>query len=170
MKDRRTAIGFGAFVAAIVTAATVTVVAAQPGGAYGSAKTKTYKVTLNGTSEVPPADLDGTGSAVVKLKGKTGLVCVTLKKIANIGPATMAHIHSGVVGVDGPIVFTLVTPALVGKKYQKSKTCGTPAARALRRAAGQPRWLLPERAHRRLPRRRDPRPSSGSAGRATPDA
>ena len=83
-------------------------------------------MTLSGAQEVPPADLDGSGTGVVQVKNKKGIVCVLLKKIANIGAATMAHIHEGAVGVDGPIVQTLFTPVLKGKKYQKSKTCVTP--------------------------------------------
>jgi hypothetical protein len=125
MSQRRTALGFGAFVAAIVTAGVVTLVAAAPGGAYGNPGNRTYKVTLTGAQEVPPADPDGSGAGVVKIKGKTGLVCVQLKKIQNIAASTAAHIHQGAVGVDGDIVFNLVTPVQTGKRYQKSKTCGT---------------------------------------------
>lgn len=123
MRDRKAAIGFSAFVSLVVTVSLVMVVMAQPGGAYGNPGNRKYAVTLNGASEVPPADLDGTGMGTVTVLGKTGKVCVLLKKIANIAPATMAHIHVGAVGVDGPIVVTLITPVMKGKKYQKSKTC-----------------------------------------------
>lgn len=127
MKDRKAAIGFGAFVAGVVVASLV-VVMAVPGGAAHPGNRKYQGIVLNGAQEVPPADVDGIGDGKVLVKGKTGKVCVLLKKIGNIDAATAAHIHEGAVGVDGPIVFDLVTPALKGKKYQKSKTCGFPSA------------------------------------------
>jgi hypothetical protein len=139
MSQRRTALGFGAFVAAIVTAGVVTLVAAAPGGAYGNPGNRTYKnIALNGANEVPPADPDGTGFGTVKIKGKTGQVCVQLKKISGISAATAAHIHQGAVGVDGGIVFNLVTPVQSGKRYQKSKTCGTPDAALLAELQNNP--------------------------------
>ena len=97
-------------------------------GAANSGNRK-YDVTLTGTQEVPPADLDGTGQGQVKIKGKTGEVCIKFKKIQNIQPAIAAHIHQAPVGVDGPIVVVAATPAQAGKKYQKSgKSCSFPSA------------------------------------------
>lgn len=126
MKDRRTAFGFGALVSVVVATSLVTVLMVGPAGGSNHALNRKYTVTLTGAAEVPPpADVDGTGTGVVQVKNKKGIVCVLLKKIANIGAATGAHIHSGAVGVDGPIVQALVTPVLTGKKYQKSKTCVT---------------------------------------------
>ena len=64
---------------------------------------------LTGTQEVPPADLDGTGSFGVFLDAGRGQVCFGLQ-VANIAPAVAAHIHRGVVGQNGPVVVPLPPP------------------------------------------------------------
>jgi CHRD domain len=56
---------------------------------------------LLGGNEVPPADPDGRGSAFVDT-GRTR-VCFALLW-ADIGAPIFAHIHSGVAGVNGPVV------------------------------------------------------------------
>jgi CHRD domain len=56
---------------------------------------------LSGANEVPPADPDGRGRAFVDT-GRTR-VCFALLW-TNIGAPIFAHIHSGVAGVNGPIV------------------------------------------------------------------
>jgi len=56
---------------------------------------------LLGGNEVPPADPDGRGLAFVDT-GRTS-VCFALLW-TNIGPPIFAHIHSGVAGVNGPVV------------------------------------------------------------------
>jgi hypothetical protein len=56
---------------------------------------------LLGRNEVPPADPDGRGLASVDT-GRTR-VCFALAW-TNIGPPIFAHIHSGVAGVNGPVV------------------------------------------------------------------
>ncbi len=63
-----------------------------------------YTVVLNGANEVPgPGDVDGTGQATVTVNGTTGLVCVNITT-TNIAPITGMHIHTGAVGVDGPVL------------------------------------------------------------------
>ena len=64
------------------------------------------------------------------MKAKTGRVCVLIKKVgSNTTPvpagsvATAAHLHQAAAGSNGPVVLTLETPVLTGKKYQQSKTC-----------------------------------------------
>jgi hypothetical protein len=56
---------------------------------------------LLGRNEVPPADPDGRGLAFVDT-GRTR-VCFALAW-TDIGPPIFAHIHSGVAGVNGPVV------------------------------------------------------------------
>jgi CHRD domain len=56
---------------------------------------------LLGGNEVPPADPDGSGRAFVDT-GRTR-VCFALQW-TSIGPPIFAHIHSGVAGVNGPVV------------------------------------------------------------------
>jgi hypothetical protein len=65
--------------------------------------------TLTGAEEVPPADPDGTGLAVITLNVGQATVCWELT-VSNIAPATAAHIHLGPAGVNGPVVVPLGPP------------------------------------------------------------
>jgi hypothetical protein len=60
--------------------------------------------TLNGTNEVGGGDKDGTGSFAARMA--KGQLCYTLTT-ANIDEATMAHIHTGAAGVNGPVYIGL---------------------------------------------------------------
>lgn len=84
----------GAFVAA----------ASLPATAF--AKTVTLVATLNGANETAGGDADGTGSFTVELDPDAGDFCYTLTA-DKIEPATMAHVHTGAAGVDGPPVINL---------------------------------------------------------------
>jgi hypothetical protein len=100
-------------------------------GSAGAANAgnRKYDVTLSGAQEVGGGDLDGTGFGQVKIKGKTGEVCIKFKKIQNIAPAIAAHIHQAPAGSNGAIVVNAATPVQAGKKYQKSgKACSFPSA------------------------------------------
>ncbi|MEO7711859.1 MAG: CHRD domain-containing protein [Gemmatimonadaceae bacterium] len=67
--------------------------------------------TLTGASEVPgPGDPDGTGTARVTVNAGQGLVCYELR-VANIAPATAAHIHEAPAGTAGPVRVTLKAPS-----------------------------------------------------------
>ena len=72
---------------------------------------RTLGATLAGGMEVPgPGDADGTGTFTGRLDPATGQLCYTLT-VANIGTATMAHIHTGRAGVAGGPVVTLKAPS-----------------------------------------------------------
>jgi len=78
--------------------------------AGSSAGGVTFTAALLGENEVPPADPDGSGTAVVTLNSGQGVVCFEIS-VSNIAlPATGAHIHQGEAGVNGPIVVTLTPP------------------------------------------------------------
>lgn len=62
--------------------------------------------TLNGPSETPPGDPDGTGTFVVEIDPDAGDFCFTITS-AKIGAPTMAHVHSGAAGTNGPPVVTI---------------------------------------------------------------
>ena len=69
----------------------------------------TLSATLNGANEVDAqgaggkGDTDGTGSFTGRLvPGKNDQLCYTLTT-AKIDEATMAHIHKGAAGVNGPV-------------------------------------------------------------------
>jgi hypothetical protein len=74
-------------------------VAAAP-AVYG----QQFVANLAGTNEVPPADLDGNGTALVTIAGTTVSYEIVVN---NIAAPTAQHIHSGVAGVNGPIVVGL---------------------------------------------------------------
>jgi hypothetical protein len=81
---------------------------------YGSAAAQTdsgrpLKATLTGTAERPgPGDSNGRGTATIRFNQGQNQVCYDIT-VANIGTATLAHIHRGAAGVAGPPVVTLTT-------------------------------------------------------------
>ncbi len=88
------------FIALVVSGGTV---AAANGGRHLS-------TTLAGAAEVPgPGDSDGRGNASVSVNLGQSVVCYRLR-VANIAPATAAHIHAGTASVSGPVVVGLAAP------------------------------------------------------------
>lgn len=65
-----------------------------------SAFAQSYSAVLTGAAEVPAADADGAGVAVITIDGTTLRYNVWTQ---NIGAPTAAHIHSGVAGANGPV-------------------------------------------------------------------
>lgn len=82
----------------------------------GAGDVASYTVDLDGASEVPPADPDGTGTVTLQLGTVSNEVCVDELTFANIATPTLFHIHEAPVGVNGPIVVDLV-PALTSVPY-----------------------------------------------------
>jgi hypothetical protein len=65
---------------------------------------------LSGANEAPgPGDPDGTGTAELTINLGRNEICYELS-VANIAPATMAHIHFAPVGVPGPVVVNFDPP------------------------------------------------------------
>ena len=65
---------------------------------------------LDGASEVPnPGDPDGSGFASIELNQGQGTLCYELA-VADIAPATAAHVHRAPAGVAGPVVVPLNPP------------------------------------------------------------
>ena len=83
--------------------------AAQTGGDAAAAPADpTYlAATLDGKSETPAASPTGAGLFKARLFVHDGKFCYTLTS-SGLGTLTMAHVHSGAVGVAGPPVFTLL--------------------------------------------------------------
>jgi hypothetical protein len=67
--------------------------------------TTTYKANLTGAQEVGGGDPDGAGNAEVSISDNFDQVCWDLGDIRGIGKITGAHIHRGVAGTNGPVVF-----------------------------------------------------------------
>lgn len=77
----------------------------------GDAVGEGLQAEMTGAQEVPgPGDPDGTGRAEVTIVDRTDNLCYVVT-VANIEPATAAHIHRGARGVAGPPVVTLDAPA-----------------------------------------------------------
>ncbi len=70
--------------------------------------------TLLGTNEVPPADLDGTGTAMIRLQAGEARLCFKLTAANVLLPAIAAHVHIAPAGVNGPIVVPLTPPDATG--------------------------------------------------------
>lgn len=67
-------------------------------------------VSMTGAAERPgPGDPDGTGTAIFTFNQGEGEVCFWLS-VANIAPASAAHIHIAPVTDPGPVVIPLTPP------------------------------------------------------------
>jgi hypothetical protein len=86
------------FVAALVTIMMLALPVMADGRPLGA--------DLSGANEVTAGDPDGTGQAELTLNQGQGEICWSLET-QNVESPTRAHIHSGVAGVNGPIVVTL---------------------------------------------------------------
>ena len=79
--------------------------AAPAAAAPAPAETGTsLSAALSGANEIGGGDTDGTGSFTAKIDKDQ--LCYTLSA-ANISEATMAHIHSGAAGANGPVFIGL---------------------------------------------------------------
>jgi hypothetical protein len=88
--------------------------ASTSGNADTAGKWTILTATLSGAAEKPtPGDPDGSGRAVVKIKG--GQVCWE-ESWTNIGAATLSHIHKGGKTVAGPVVVSFFTKAPAVRK------------------------------------------------------
>jgi hypothetical protein len=92
--------------AALVLAVLAAVVLALPANA--AQPLVTLKANMTGQKEVPgPGDPNGVGSAVVNVY--RAKVCYGIE-VANIAPATAAHIHLGFRDEAGPVLVSLNPP------------------------------------------------------------
>ena len=69
------------------------------------ATTQVYVATLSGDKEVPPVTTQATGTAGFSQPHLNNMTYGI--KVSNIGNVTMAHIHQGKEGQNGPVVVTL---------------------------------------------------------------
>jgi CHRD domain len=83
---------------------------AKTGGGAGTITSsigqQTFRTTLSGNEEVPPKSTQATGSATFAMitDGKSMSYRI---RVTNIDKVTTAHIHSGKIGQNGPVVVTL---------------------------------------------------------------
>jgi hypothetical protein len=89
--------------------------------------TEAFTAGLSGANEVPARTTSASGMATFSFTGET--VTYTLE-VENIQNVTMAHIHSGAAGVNGPIrvfLFRGATPTSVGTRATLSSGSFTEA-------------------------------------------
>jgi CHRD domain len=100
------------FVVLIVgLAAALALVSPATAGTGGRA----LSTTLTGAEEFPgPGDPDATGQADLRLNQGKKRVCFDISWAAVDGTVFAGHIHSGAVGVAGPIVVTLFEGSFAG--------------------------------------------------------
>jgi len=74
---------------------------------------RNFKAHLRGANEVPPVDTQAQGQLI--LKASADGTSVTYKLIvANLDDVTAAHLHLGVVGMNGPVVVGLFQGPIEG--------------------------------------------------------
>ena len=74
--------------------------------AAAQAATVKLSAALNGTGGATPADPDGDGAFAADVDADAGDFCYTLT-VAKIAKPTMAHVHTGAAGSNGPPVITV---------------------------------------------------------------
>jgi hypothetical protein len=78
-----------------------------PGGTTtSSVGQQAFRATLSGSEEVPPKNTQAAGSATFILSADGKSMSYRIR-VMNIDKVTMAHIHSGRTGENGPVVVTL---------------------------------------------------------------
>jgi hypothetical protein len=92
----------------------------------------TYSIALTGPAEVPPAPVEGHGTASIIVDAAKGKLCYTLTAKGTDTP-TMAHVHKGAIGVAGDVVVALDPPAT-----GKVKGCKTVPSETLNAIVADP--------------------------------
>ena len=98
------AIGMLTFVAVINAAGPITLTPVF------AAQGQKFTAKLTGQDEVPPKDTKATGNFEMELSAD-GTISNYVLNVANIGDVTLAHIHQGEKGINGPIIVTLYKSA-----------------------------------------------------------
>jgi hypothetical protein len=76
------------------------------------AASEMYKADLKASSEVPPNDSKGTGTASITFDTASNTLTWKITYSDLTGPATMAHIHGpAAAGKDAPVVIKFANPA-----------------------------------------------------------
>lgn len=92
-------------------------------------RSRTYRVKLAGSNEVPAGAPSGSGIAVVTLRAKTNQACWSFSALKEVTSPTASHIHEGGAGTSGPVVIAFAPP------YRASGCVAAPPALLARIAA-----------------------------------
>jgi hypothetical protein len=135
---------------------------AFPAGVVRAQLPIVYKVALRGAQEVGGGDLDGTATGQVWLDTGNNKVGWNINYV-NIAAPSDFHIHSGALGFKRRRLHRARRGNHRRRRHahQRGRDDRCPARPGHRRALE----LLPERPHRRVPERRDARPSAGGLSR-----
>jgi CHRD domain-containing protein len=68
---------------------------------------ETFVAALSPDNNVPPGPAGATGDATIEIQANAGRVCQTINYANTGAPLTLAHIHEGDPGVNGPVVVDL---------------------------------------------------------------
>jgi hypothetical protein len=99
--------------AVLIAVLALALVVVSPAGAGTGGRP--LSTTLTGAEEFPdPGDPDATGQADLRLNQGKKRVCFDISWTAIDGTVFAGHIHSGAVGVAGPIVVTLFEGSFAG--------------------------------------------------------
>jgi CHRD domain len=96
----------------IPNSAADTVAAVFLQSAYGQPQGQEFTAKMTGTQEVPPKDTKATGTAT--FVPTPDQMTLAYRVSSNTNYNTMAHIHKGKAGENGPIVFTFFTSPTPG--------------------------------------------------------
>ncbi|HKY75433.1 MAG TPA: CHRD domain-containing protein [Acidimicrobiia bacterium] len=103
-----------------------------PGGTPNPGPGTTFAATLTPDANNPAGPAGATGAATIEIDTAAGQVCQTITYAGTGGPITMAHIHVGDAGVNGPVVVDLqVVPS-------GQEACGTGSADVLTQIVANP--------------------------------
>jgi hypothetical protein len=105
LSPRRLALGFAT---AAILAMAPSLVAAQTPTPVGTTQ---WRATAVAANEVPPVSSTATGTFTARLDETAGTLSWDLN-VPMITNATMAHLHQGAAGVNGPVVMDLWIPVL----------------------------------------------------------
>ncbi len=86
--------------------------------------TKRFRAILRGAEEVPPVQTNATGTALFRVSPDKKRIFYLLR-VNNILNLTVAHIHIGVRGVNGPVVVFLFGPVDPGISVNKAVVTGS---------------------------------------------
>src|SRR5712691_3390769 len=87
-------------------------------GSALAAGSKTFKVKLTGSAEVPKGPAKGSALGEIKITG--GVLCWKYTSITGIDKPTASHVHKGASGKAGPVVLPL------GSKFKASGCTAIP--------------------------------------------
>src|SRR5438552_3456007 len=89
--------------AALLAAGVASMVASHPAQAHIT----NSNANLTGGQETPPNGSPGAGFGAVTLDDIADTITVNENWVGLVAPATASHIHTGAVGVAGPVTFAL---------------------------------------------------------------